>query len=49
MEYKITGVIDMNGNKKELIWAELELLALKYGLKVEVARDEVIERDLWHQ
>lgn len=41
MEYNLSGIIDMNGNIKALIWAELELLALKYGLEVEVIKDEV--------
>lgn len=45
MEYKITGLIDMNGNKKALIWAELQLLSLKYGLVVEVTKDEAASVD----
>lgn len=34
VEYKVTGLIDMNTNTLKLVTLELELLAAKYNLKI---------------
>lgn len=41
MEYKLSGMVNMNTNSRALVQAELELIGLKYGFKLEVTKDEV--------